>query len=89
MMAGEKTSPATNAFDDLRSKRRLTGTVFMLLPPKASLSCTAIDRCGRSAYYSQIYDQTEVPCKGSKIVEIGELECAFPARQSSGIVGSN
>jgi hypothetical protein len=35
MMAGDKASQVAAACDDFRNMRRLTGTIFMGLPPRA------------------------------------------------------
>jgi hypothetical protein len=42
MMAGDTASQAAAACDDFRITRRLTGPVFMVLPPRADFSCAAL-----------------------------------------------
>jgi hypothetical protein len=43
MIAGESASPAAAAIDDVMKVRRLTGTIFMALPPRDA-SCSRRDR---------------------------------------------
>jgi hypothetical protein len=38
MMAGDNATHAAAAFDDFSNTRRLTGTIFMMLPPRACFS---------------------------------------------------
>ena len=64
MMAGDKIRPAAIALDDCKNTRRLTGTVFMMIPPGRVFLAPPLLR-PHNLSWSQIYDQTEVSRKGA------------------------